>query len=219
MEIGTYAQLIDSSLSFARLLKNTHQYKQNDQLDLPKQHLIKNSSLTESKEEEETLLSPSINVETKQVGKVKWRVYASYLQAGVGIIPGFFLIILLFSLQQTIAIFSNWWLAKLNDDEGHRYRVFKNDTSGRNNTIWLMNGTEWNEYRNRRFYIYCGLFIISVLWVKTVNPFFCRHYPCSLLDHSSSSCSHRIHIFKCWTCITQEVFSFNIISLFNCCLL
>ncbi|CAF5192693.1 unnamed protein product, partial [Rotaria sp. Silwood1] len=46
-------------------------------------------------------------LETKQEGTVNWKVYLSYLQAGIGVISGCLLIIIIFGSQQIISIYSN----------------------------------------------------------------------------------------------------------------
>ncbi|CAF4307933.1 unnamed protein product, partial [Rotaria sordida] len=75
--------------------------------------------------------------------------------------------IILSSVREATSIFSNWWLAKWNDDESYRYRISNNCTSiqnnNNNNTVWSMSNAEWNNHRNRRFYIYCVIIFIFVL--------------------------------------------------------
>jgi hypothetical protein len=152
--IGHYNELIVSCPLFSHLLNdiNQHSHEQEDSFDLHNQQSIINS--THSEKENETLTS-STSVEIKQKGKLKWGVYVAYLRAGGGIILGFLLVSVVSAIQQSIYIFSSWWLAAWNDDENSRYKMFNNCTT--NNTIWWMTDQEWNYYRNRRFYIYSGL--------------------------------------------------------------
>ncbi|CAF1560439.1 unnamed protein product, partial [Rotaria sordida] len=161
VQIGTYTDLLDSSTSFARLLDDIHQFEQQHSIELHQQQSILSSTCSNVDEE---MLTFSKNVETKQKGAVKWHVYIVYLKAGVGIIMGLFIVIILSSVQEATSIFSNWWLAKWNDDESYRYRISNNCTSiqnNNNNTVWSMSNAEWNNHRNRRFYIYCGLYSIN----------------------------------------------------------
>ncbi|CAF4197389.1 unnamed protein product, partial [Rotaria sordida] len=111
------------------------------------------------------MLALSKNIETKHKGTVKSHVYAEYLKAGVGIIMGLFIVIILSSVREGTSIFSNWWLAKWSDDESYRYRILNNCTNiqNNNNTVWSMSNADWNNHRNQRFYIYCVMVFILVL--------------------------------------------------------
>ncbi|CAF4394172.1 unnamed protein product [Rotaria sp. Silwood2] len=164
--MGTYAQLLDSSSLFASLLKETHQQQQNQSANLEKQSSIEDSNLIEKQDTETISSLPPTNIEMKQEGTIKWRVYVSYLQASVSLPIALLLIVLLFFAQQTTALFSTWWLAKLNDDESYRYQIFKNCTTmniHKSNTMRLMNDYEWKEHRNREFYTYC---LTLVCWLN-----------------------------------------------------
>jgi hypothetical protein len=164
VEMGTYAELVSTSASFARLLEDINQHHQEQKQEqrqraatLLTRHSRIGSISGEKEDEEEIELLPT-NIETKQEGIIKWGVYLSYLRAGVGVILGLFLIITIFSAQQATALFSNWWLAEWSNDESNRHRVYNNCTSRidqKTNRIRLMSNTEWNEYRDRRFYTYC----------------------------------------------------------------
>jgi hypothetical protein len=165
--MGTYSELLSSSASFARLLEdiNQHQQEQEQKQEHEQQSISltkqpsRIDSINSEKEKKEEIKSVPLNVETKQEGTVKWNVYISYLRAGVGVILGLFLIISIFSAQQAIALYSNWWLAEWSNDEGHRHRVYNNCISAvdqKMNRIRLMSNTEWNEHRNRQFYAFSG---------------------------------------------------------------
>ncbi|CAF0797585.1 unnamed protein product [Rotaria sordida] len=183
--MGTYNDLLTSSPLFCRLLDDINQHQQeqsvdlqpeNEQehsadlhheheqersIDLRHQQLTINSTSPETKDE---LSVPSSSVETKQKGKLKWHVYVEYLRAGAGIVLGFLLVSLISAVQQGAYIFSSWWLAAWNDDETYRHQIFNNcTTTQQHNTIWTMTDVEWNNYRNRRFYIYSGIVLIFVL--------------------------------------------------------
>lgn len=62
-------------------------------------------------EKAKEILTESTTVETKQKGTVKWHVYAEYLRAGVIIVGGILLVLILSSVREAVYIFSNWWLA------------------------------------------------------------------------------------------------------------
>ncbi len=167
MQMGTYVDLLSHSESFARLLEDINQHRQEQKQGNEQQSasLLKQisrlDSITQENGEEdnnEEMKSLPTNVETKQEGTVKWGVYVSYLRAGVGVILGLFLIIITFSAQQAIALYSNWWLAEWSGDESHRYHIYANCTTAvdqKTNRIRSLSNIEWNEHRDRRFYTYC----------------------------------------------------------------
>jgi len=158
--MGNYEELLASSSSFTRLLGDIHQHQLEEQqsIEFQRQQSIIDPTTPETEDAKETL-SPLTNVETKQEGVVKWHVYTTYLRAGVGLFFGFILITGIFSVREFIAVFSDRWLARWSDDESHRYRVFNNCTNTSKSMIKLMSETEWNNHRNHRFYIYCGIFV------------------------------------------------------------
>ena len=115
-------------------------------------------------EKEEEILAELTIVETKQKGTVKWDVYVGYLRAGVGIVIGILLVLIISSAREATYVFSNWWLATWNDDENYRHHVLNNCTTNmKNNTIGSMTDGEWNEYRTRLFYVYCGRYTNFIL--------------------------------------------------------
>ena len=158
--MGSYEELLTSSSSFAHLLDDIHQNELEEQqsVEFRKQQSIINLTNSPADDAQEAL-TPPVNVETKQEGMVKWHVYTSYLRAGVGLFLGFILMTGIFSAREFIAVYSDRWLGRWSDDETHRYRPFNNCTSISKSAIKLMNETEWTNHRNRRFYIYCGIFI------------------------------------------------------------
>jgi hypothetical protein len=161
MQIGTYTELISSSSSFAHLLEDIHQQqKQESIINLQKQQSIISSIYSEGEKEEESIT----NIDTKQEGSIKWNVYTSYIKAGLGCVLGFLLIVLIFATHQVASLYSSWWLATWSDDESHRYRTLDTCTSevSKNvNNLRSMTDNQWNTYRNRRFYIYCGEFYFN----------------------------------------------------------
>ena len=183
--MGTYNDLLASSSLFCHLLDNIHRSKQEDSDDL--QHENEQERSVELQHEDELERSADINhqqltinstsspkenerlvqstsVETKRTGRLKWNVYVAYLRAGAGIVVGFLLVSLVSAAHQLAYVFSSWWLAAWNDDESYRHMTLNNCTiSMQNNTIWSMTDAEWNHYRNRRFYIYCGLCISELI--------------------------------------------------------
>jgi hypothetical protein len=169
VQIGTYKELLASSSTFAQLLEDINQHEQEQQsVSLSNQQSMISSISSEKDDVEEDINSLPKNLETKQEGTVKWNVYISYLRAGFGLIFGFILIIIIFSTQQVLGIYTNWWLAGWSNDESHRHRNLTNCINMRDNKtdeIHRMNDVEWNTYRDRRFYIFCSQFIDEVLLV------------------------------------------------------
>ncbi|CAF3840294.1 unnamed protein product, partial [Rotaria sp. Silwood1] len=169
IQMGTYAELLSTSKSFARLLEDINQheqeYEEQSKIDL----------ISSIKDDEEDIKLLPTNIEIKQEGIVKWNVYISYLRAGIGGFLGFLLLLIIFSIQQAISLSSNWWLAEWSNDESHRHRLYNNCTYINDlkiNKIRSMNDNEWNEHRNRRFYIFCvhifSLGIVAVLFIVTL---------------------------------------------------
>src|SRR5437763_1369743 len=124
IQIGTYNELISSSSLFAHLLEDIHQQEQESIRNIQKQQSIISSIYSEENNDDDFIL----NIDTKQEGSIKWNIYISYIKAGLGYVFGFFFILLIIIFHQTIAIYSNWWLATWSDDEGYRYRNFDNCT-------------------------------------------------------------------------------------------
>lgn len=167
IQIGTYTELLSSKL-FVDLIEdiNQHQLEKKVEYDQESVSLRKQSSKIDPEiEAEESLASLPTNIETKQEGTVKWNVYVSYLRAGIGLIPGIFIILIIFSVQQAISIFSIWWIAEWSDDESYRDAVFQNCTNKidiQTNRIHSMNETQWKKHQNERFYTYCCKLTISI---------------------------------------------------------
>ncbi|UJR34945.1 hypothetical protein I4U23_027723 [Adineta vaga] len=202
VEIGSYEQLLNSSSSFAHLLKNIHQHISEEQDSTNQQNdLSTDDSFTSESVNEKSMLFPSTNNETKQEGRIKWNVYVSYLRTGLGFCLNFALMSIICMGREIIAIFSDRWLAMWSNDESHRYRLFENCTNITKDTIHSMTDVEWNNYRNQRFYIYCGtvlaIFVVSLFRVVIVeficlnagrvlhnNRMFCQfiRFPISFFD-------------------------------------
>jgi hypothetical protein len=156
--MGTYAELLLSSSSFAHLLEDIHQHEQEVRTHLQKYQSTISSKPSETCHDDErsTLM---IHIDTKQQGTVGWHVYASYIRAGFGSIPVIACVLLLYIVHQTISMYSSWWLAAWSEDETHRYQSLPNCTSITMDKIYLirsMSSIEWNNHRNRRFIIYCS---------------------------------------------------------------
>ncbi|CAF1179879.1 unnamed protein product, partial [Adineta ricciae] len=187
VQIGTYTELLSSSASFARLLEDINQHRQEkekpgvEETALLKSQLSKVNSVNSEKAEDEAedLLSKPTNVEIKQEGIVKWSVYASYLRAGIGLVIGLLVIMTMFSLQQAAALYSSWWLAGWSDAETQRHLVFNNCSTfidEKAKTIRGMDNNQWTNYRNGRFYTYCGIVIVlvSITMVRVIiTEFIC----------------------------------------------
>ncbi|CAF0980830.1 unnamed protein product [Rotaria sp. Silwood1] len=162
VQMGTYNELITSSTSFAHLLEDIHQQKHEFSSDIEQQQSIISTVCLEEDNEEDLMT----NTDTKQEGSIRWNVYRSYIRAGVGCIFGFFFILLILIANQAIFLCSSWWLAVWTDAETHRYKTFDNCTSisaKKVNNIHSMTENEWNIYRNRKFYIYCGIILLLLL--------------------------------------------------------
>ncbi len=177
MQTGTYEELLASSSSFRRLLEHIHQQEREQHtppLDLKQRRMTRCVIFAEDNHESVPLMG-SQNIETKEEGSVKWHVYISYLRAGAGLIFGVLLLVLIFGLREATSVFNSWWLAKWSNDEGYRHRQLTNCTKIVNeklNMIRSMNGTEWNQYRNKRFYYYCGESIPKMSLLYLILSFF-----------------------------------------------
>ena len=159
VQMGTYEELLESSLKFAELLQdiNQHVREQRSASFSNQRSIISTISEKEDIEEEEDLLTK--NIETKQEGTVKLGVYISYFRSGIGVVLGFILTVAIFSTHQVINIYSNWWLAAWSDDESRRYQNLTNCMDKKDNKtvkILKMNENEWNAHRTQRYYIFCG---------------------------------------------------------------
>jgi hypothetical protein len=158
IEMGTYAELLTTSASFAQLLEDINQHEEEQQPVPFSTQQSRIGSICSEKEDVELLPT---SIETKKEGTVKWHVYVAYIRAGVGILLGILLIVIVFSAQQVIDVYSNWWLAGWSDDESRRHHIVINCTNIRDvktEKIHAMNTEEWNAHRNRRFYMFCGEF-------------------------------------------------------------
>ncbi|CAF5071655.1 unnamed protein product, partial [Rotaria sp. Silwood1] len=161
IQTGTFDELLTISSSFNYLLEDIHQQEKEKfthRMNIRRRQSIKPLTSIED-ENEDGFLIDTENFETIEKGSVKWNIYISYLQEGVHVIFGIFILIFIFGFRQTTSIIYSWWLAKWSDDENYRYRHQNNCTKIINqqiNIIHSMNNTEWNEYRNSRFYFYCG---------------------------------------------------------------
>ncbi|CAF3558667.1 unnamed protein product [Rotaria sp. Silwood1] len=200
IQMGTYEELLLSSSIFAQLLENINQHEQKQQTDSLSNQQSRIGSISSEKEnsdEEDINVLPK-NLETKSEGTVKWNVYISYLRAGVGVIFGFLLIIIIFSIQQTISIYNNWWLAAWSDDENRRHH--QNLTNcmvtqdKKIDTIYQMNDIEWYTHRDRRFYIFYALVLLLCFLI------FLRTVVCRLICLNSGRVLHNkmfLRVIRC----------------------
>ncbi|CAF4950125.1 unnamed protein product, partial [Rotaria sp. Silwood1] len=168
IQTGTFNELLTISSSFNYLLEDIHQQEKEKfahRMNIRRRQSIKPLTSIED-ENEDGFLIDTENFETIEKGSVKWNIYISYLQEGVHVIFGIFILIFIFGFRQTTSIIYSWWLAKWSDDENYRYRHQNNCTKIINqqiNIIHSMNNTEWNEYRNSRFYFYCGIALVLLI--------------------------------------------------------
>ncbi len=158
--MGTYGELLIKSSTFSRLLDNIHQRKQSENSnDIQRAPSFRDITSAETENEEEQLLLTD-DLEMKEKGAVKWRVYIEYLRAGVGLTLGLVSLISILCIREATSVFASWWLAGCSEDETYRHSQFKNCTETKNkkfNKIHSMTNDQWNNHRNKKFYIYCGL--------------------------------------------------------------
>jgi hypothetical protein len=164
--MGSYDELLSRSVSFAHLLEDINQHQQEKKQDqessssgmVKSRQLSKVDSMSSEKDEEDTTPLPT-NVETKQEGTVKWRVYVMYMRAGIGVIWGTLLMVSVYAAQQSMSLYSNWWLAGWSNAESDRHRNFGNCTKPvgeETNRLRLMNETQWDTYRRQRVLTLAG---------------------------------------------------------------
>lgn len=147
------------SPSFRELIKDIkqHSVEQPEMTETVKHQPEQKTQVGKDDDESQKMLPE----DTRQEGMVKFRIYASFIRAGGGIVGGL-LLPLIFSVHQAIGMFNNWWLASWSEYEGQRHAVVNNCTSAivtQNNVARAMSDTEWNQYRNIRFYVYCGMLL------------------------------------------------------------
>ena len=160
VQMGTYEELLSTSASFARLLEDINQHQHQHQQD-QKEHvpiltspLSRRDTVCTEYEDEAEIESPLSDTEVMQAGTVKWNVFISYLDAGIGVILGASLIVILFSIHQVLLMYSNRWLAEWSNEESHRYRVNNNCTNMFTQKILKirsMSNAEWDKHRDDRF--------------------------------------------------------------------
>jgi hypothetical protein len=163
-QMGTYAELLSTSVSFSKLLEDINQHKQEheQQSGILTRQVTRAGSMIGENEDDEEITSFPTNIETKKEGAVKWHVYISYLRAGIGVVLGFILILSALTAHQVVYMYSNRWLADWSDDESHRFNNVSNCTYKPNEKIQrirLMNETEWNAHRAHRFNWFSSKFI------------------------------------------------------------
>ena len=155
MQMGSYDELINSSASFAHLLADIHQQEQEIMINVEKQ-LSVISSIYSEKDHEEELVE---NLDVKQEGSIKWKVYISYMSAGLGSAFGFVFLLLIFAIHEGLAMYSSWWLATWSDDESHRHRNFNHCIAEKPENVYQiqsMTEQQWEMHRSQRFYTYGG---------------------------------------------------------------
>lgn len=143
--------------SFRELIKDIKQHTTEKPQTTEIVKSLSETTASERKDDDE--LQKMLPEDTRQEGRVKLRIYVSFVRAGAGIIGGI-LLPLIFSIHQALGMFNNWWLASWSEYEGQRHSGYSNCTnmSGvKDNVVRNMTDIEWNQYRNNRFYIYCGL--------------------------------------------------------------
>jgi hypothetical protein len=163
VQTGSYDELLENSSAFSRLLENIHQQKEeeNDKDSmLPVHRKQSTSSRIDSMGDNISDVSTSSdNDESKGQGSVNVEVYFGYLRAGIQLVVGSTLLILVFSIREGTFIIFSRWLAEWSDDETLRHRNISNCSKGMNDKvdrIRSMSEVEWNKHRLYRFYTFCG---------------------------------------------------------------
>jgi hypothetical protein len=105
--MGTYDELLITSSTFTRLLDNIHQQKQSEHSnDIHRRRSFHDMTSVETENEEEQLLLTD-DLEMKEKGAVKWRVYIEYLRAGVGLTLGLVWLISILCIREAISVFAS----------------------------------------------------------------------------------------------------------------
>lgn len=140
---------------------------------------------TEEPTDEQPLLPLDESAERIQNGMVNWRIHLAFVRAGVGIIGGIILP-LIFVVHQSLAMFSNWWLASWSEAESKSRLEFNlcsnTSTLSSRNTTYMESATDWYQRRNSGFYIYCG------------RSFSNSPHTLILMPHKNEAKSVRVHM-------------------------
>ena len=156
--MGTYDELLASSFSFAELLENINQHEEERRsISFSNQQSIIESEKDETEDDHNS--SPK-NIESKQEGTVNFSVYLSYVRAGINVFVGLILLFIIYSTQQTMKIYSNWWLAEWTNEENYRYRNITTNCTSIQQTqierIKAMSESQWISHRNQRLYTFAA---------------------------------------------------------------
>ena len=164
VESGKYEELLEGSSSFRRLLENIHQRKEEqehvDIQPMVMRRLSSRCATISERENDDDLVADTDMGEAKGEGTVKSDVYLSYIRAGVPLVLGITLLLLVFSIREAAFVLFNRWLAEWNDDETHRHRQLNNCSSvitEKVSRIRSMGDAEWNDHRDHRFYVFAGM--------------------------------------------------------------
>ena len=178
VENGKYAELLERSSSFSRLLENIHQRKQEpehaDILPMVVRRLSSRCATVSERENEDDSIADTDMGEEKGEGTVKSYVYLSYIRAGVPLALGVTLLVFVFCVREIAFVLFNRWLADWNDDETHRHRQFPNCSTRMTekiSRIRAMNDVEWTNHRNYRFYVFAGVWLSCLLEYRSWNVF------------------------------------------------
>ena len=178
VQMGTYEELLSSSAAFARLLEDINQYQKEQKPDQKPQITTLQSRISRistattdpgTGEEEIDVESILSDTENKQQGTVKWDVYISFLQAGIGVVFGILLVFVLMFAHQSLHMHSSHWLAEWSNDENYRINIKTNCSNIFNEKIEAirsMTKSEWEAHRADKFYGYLVLTILVVLFAS-----------------------------------------------------
>lgn len=126
---GSYDELMEKSPKFKQLLENIDQQKEelNDS-NVHQESRAQARSMTISDSESEDFTASIVSIEAKQDGSIKFKVYLSYLQAGVGSLIGSIILVLIFGAREATSIFFHRSLALWNNDPNSHVGFYANCT-------------------------------------------------------------------------------------------
>ena len=151
MLMGTFDELLTSSLAFKAILREIDQNEKEDKT--LKSVEINHMEISNEKMESEPLLSANI-LEAKQKGNVNWHIYSEYCKAGLGLKLAIILIIALFLGKEITFLVFNRWLAAWSENEGYRQSNLGNCSEVQNSptkSIISMSDSEWQSQRRQKY--------------------------------------------------------------------
>nr|CAD7442940.1 unnamed protein product [Timema bartmani] len=226
---GTYSELQESGLDFAKLLGNQEgEESDNETMSVhdgslrrrrsPRQrHSSLGSSSSSMDVVGSTTLPPEEAKELRTRGKLNFSVYGAYFSAGGSCFAVFFMFFVAF-LAQVLSSGTDYWLSFWTDTESRRRTAMLNttDTSPYNSndltldnfTLWKSdNGTYATEYSSLLSEEMC-IYIFAALTVATVVAVIYRSMVFFTLCMKASINLHNT-MFKCITRVPMRFFNIN----------